>query len=44
VNPEKHFDFFNIQLTGITPQTVEDMPAFRELWTGIEPLTPQRTL
>ena len=32
VNPETHFDSFNIQLTGITPQMVEDKPTFRELW------------
>lgn len=37
VNPETHFDYFNVQLTGITPQMVEDKPTFGELWADIEP-------
>ena len=38
VNPEVHFDRFNIELTGITPELVADAPAFPELWTELEPL------
>lgn len=38
INPETHFDSFNIQLTGITPQMIADKPTFPELWTEIEPL------
>ncbi|MEA4889742.1 MAG: 3'-5' exonuclease [Clostridiaceae bacterium] len=37
VNPESHFDPFNIQLTGITPRMVADQPTFPELWEKIEP-------
>lgn len=44
VNPEVHFDRFNIQLTGITPQMVEDAPTFAELWQNIEPLMASGTL
>lgn len=38
VNPDAHFDPFNIQLTGITPAMVEDQPNFAELWQKIEPM------
>ncbi|MEG1492556.1 MAG: exonuclease domain-containing protein [Oscillospiraceae bacterium] len=38
VNPEVHFDAFNIQLTGITPEMVADKPTFPELWETIEPV------
>lgn len=38
INPETHFDRFNIQLTGITPYLVEDAPTFGQLWLLIEPL------
>ena len=38
VNPEVHFDAFNIQLTGITPEMVADKPTFPELWGTIEPI------
>ena len=38
VNPETHFDSFNIQLTGITPEMVKDAPTFPELWKRIVPL------
>jgi len=38
VNPEAHFDPFNIQLTGITPKMVAGKPTFRELWEKIEPV------
>ena len=38
VNPETYFDYFNIQLTGITPESVETAPSFPELWREIEPI------
>lgn len=38
VNPEARFDYFNVQLTGITPKMVADQPTFSELWAEIEPL------
>ena len=38
VDPEAHFDRFNIQLTGITPQMVETAPNFAQLWQRIEPI------
>lgn len=38
VNPEVHFDPFNISLTGITPKMVADQPTFPELWRKLEPL------
>ena len=38
VNPETHFDRFNIELTGITPESVRDKPAFPQLWQELEPL------
>lgn len=38
VNPDAHFDPFNIQLTGITPTMVENQPNFAELWQKIEPM------
>ena len=38
VNPETHFDDFNIQLTGITPEMVIDQPNFATLWLEIEPI------
>ena len=38
VNPETHFDRFNIQLTGISPEMVADAPNFAQLWELIEPL------
>ena len=38
VNPEAHFDPFNIQLTGITPEAVEAAPTFPALWQELEPL------
>ncbi len=36
VNPETHFDSFNIRLTGITPKQVADKPTFPQLWAEIE--------
>ncbi len=38
VNPEAHFDPFNIQLTGSTPEMVADKPTFPELWEKIQPI------
>lgn len=38
INPETHFDRFNIELTGITPEAVKDAPTFPELWEAIEPI------
>lgn len=38
VNPEVHFDAFNIRLTGITPEMVADQPAFPKLWEKIAPV------
>lgn len=38
VNPECRFDYFNIQLTGITPEMAASAPTFPELWPKIEPL------
>ena len=38
VNPETHFDYFNVQLTGISSETVKDAPTFPELWREIEPI------
>lgn len=38
VNPETHFDAFNVQLTGITPEMAAKAPTFPELWPTIEPI------
>ena len=38
VNPETHFDRFNIDLTGITPEAAADAPTFPELWRELEPV------
>ena len=35
VNPETHFDAFNIALTGITPEAVRTAPTFPQLWDRI---------
>ena len=32
VNPEQHFDYFNVQLTGIDEELVSNAPTFPELW------------
>lgn len=37
VDPETHFDPFNMELTGITPAMVAGAPNFAELWKRIEP-------
>jgi len=38
VNPETHFDYFNVRLTGIDEDSVRDAPTFPELWEKIEPV------
>jgi len=38
VNPETFFDAFNVQLTGISEQTVANAPTFPQLWQRMEPL------
>lgn len=38
INPETHFDRFNVQLTGISPYLVEDAPNFAQIWELIGPL------
>lgn len=38
VNPECHFDAFNIQLTGITPEAAAAAPTFPQLWTFLQPI------
>lgn len=35
VDPETHFDRFNIWLTGITPEKAKGAPTFAELWQQI---------
>jgi len=35
VNPETHFDAFNISLTGISPDMVRSAPTFPQLWDRI---------
>ncbi len=36
VDPETYFDVFNVELTGITPDSVCGMPKFNEVWKKIE--------
>ncbi len=36
INPEVDFDYFNIRLTGITPDMVQYKPTFADLWRKIE--------
>lgn len=36
VNPKQHFDTFNIELTGITPEMVKDAPTFENVWEDIK--------
>ena len=38
VNPETHFDRFNVQLTGITPEAAAQAMTFPELWSYVRPL------
>ena len=36
INPETHFDYFNILIHGITEDRVKNSPTFKELWPEIE--------
>ncbi len=38
IDPETHFDRFNVMLTGITPKAVSCAPTFEEVWKTIGPL------
>lgn len=38
IDPETHFDPFNVELTGITPQMVRGNPTFPVLWQMLEPM------
>ena len=38
VDPETYFDYFNVQLTGISEETVGNAPIFPEVWAQIEPI------
>lgn len=38
VDPEEAFGYFNVKLTGISPDMVRGKPKFPELWRKIEPL------
>ncbi len=38
INPETHFDAFNIALTGITPEAAGQAMTFPELWALVRPL------
>lgn len=38
VDPQTHFDRFNVALTGITPAMVAGKPSFPALWRRLEPL------
>jgi len=38
VDPETHFDPFNVELTGIDEDVVRGKPTFTELWKEIEPI------
>lgn len=38
VNPETYFAPFNIRLTGITPEMVQNQPNFPQVWQKIRPM------
>ena len=44
VDPQTHFDPFNIALTGITPEQVRGKPDFPALWQLLEPMLAGRIL
>ena len=44
INPEVHFDPFNIALTGITPEMAACAPTFGQLWPKIRPLMENAVL
>jgi DNA polymerase-3 subunit epsilon len=44
VDPQTHFDAFNIRLTGITPRMVRGCPDFGTLWPTLRPYLEQGIL
>ncbi len=38
INPETYFNYFNVSLTGITPESVENAPKFPEVFEKIKPI------
>ena len=44
VQPDTHFDPFNMELTGITPEKVASAPNFAQLWPQILPLMEDAVL
>ena len=44
VNPETHFDYFNVRLTGINEQTVKNAPTFPQAWQKIKPFMEMGTI
>lgn len=44
INPEEEFEDYIIELTGITPEMVEDKPTFKEFWPEIEELLIMNTI
>lgn len=44
INPECRFDRFNIELTGITPESVRGAPIFPEVWQQLAPMAQGRIL
>ena len=44
VQPDTHFDPFNMELTGITPEKVTSAPNFVQLWPQIRPLMEDAVL
>ena len=44
INPEEEFDYFNIEIHGITPEDVENSKIFPQVWNEIEELIDENTL
>ncbi len=44
INPEEEFDDYIMDMTGITPEMVEDKPKFNEFWPEIEELLVTNTI
>ena len=44
VDPQTHFDPFNIALTGITPEMVRGQPDFSALWQLLKPMLEESIL
>ena len=38
IDPETYFDYFNVMLTGITPEAVSAAPTFDKVWETIGPV------